>query len=190
MKNLFKIMSLVLLSMSLLISCEKEDLVEDENNNTEQQITDPPLLSAPILSDITQEEADAFIKELIGTSKYGHSSDYAKNTHGRIIYYAAIKCGLHNDRSSAMYWAADDPDSWDQGWSNTYWQQWSHAYLRDDLGIHIWGDADDDFEANVETAGSDSYLGSSAFDEYEDGNESEGDKYLGKEGFEVNTLDI
>ena len=135
MKDFFKVMCFVLLSMGIMISCEKEDLVEvEENNNTELQITEPALLSAPDLSEITIEEANAFIKELIGTSKYGYSSDYAKNTHGRIIYYAALKWGLNNTRASNMYYASEDPDTWDQGWDNAYWQQWSHAFLRGPLG--------------------------------------------------------
>lgn len=74
------------------------------------------------------------------------------------------------------------PDVYQSGFENGYNQQWSHAYMLNSWGKHVYGDADDDFHDNLIGKNNEKHEGynfKSADHFYQNNDQYNGDWYLG-----------
>jgi hypothetical protein len=111
-----------------------------------------------------------------------HSKRWSEDCHKSMTSLCTSQLGLSTARIKNIEEASFMPDIYQNGASNGYNQQWSHAYMISSWGKHIWGDADDDFNDNlIGIPGKDceGYKNSSAAAYYAKNNQFTGDQYLG-----------
>lgn len=102
-----------------------------------------------------------------------------------IARLAARRWWLTRSREDTIAKAADDPDTYEAGIDNSFNQQWSHAYIYSDLGLWMWGDANENFDDCItgtlseQPEGPECRDGKSARTCYASGNQRLGDTYLG-----------
>lgn len=133
--------------------------------------------------DIPDAELFNFTHDTYVANHQGLEKWHEKN-HNSLIYYAAKKLGVSEDRAVLMGEAAEMPDYFQSGIQNGFAQQWSHAYMYREGGSWIWGDADDDFHDNLlgsEQPGKEGegYKGLWAGYYYDQGDQKMGDWYVG-----------
>ncbi len=107
---------------------------------------------------------------------------WSEKSHKSISSLCASQLGLSQDRIANIEEASFMPDIYQNGVSNGFNQQWSHAYMISSWGKHIWGDAHDDFYDNLlGEPGPDceGYQNSSAVYYYTKNDQYTGDQYLG-----------
>lgn len=109
---------------------------------------------------------------------------WSENTHKSIVSIAAKQLGLSENRIKNIEEASYMPDIYQAGFENGYNLQWSHAYMINSWGKHIYGDAPDDFKDNLEIAkgkdeSKEGYKNKSASFYYDSNNQEKGDWYLG-----------
>lgn len=106
------------------------------------------------------------------------TSRWTEWTHNSVTEICAAQWGLSYGRRQNMRVASEMPDTYQSGLENGFNQQWSHAYLYNSWGWHLWGDADEDFHDNIDGT-SEGYNGKWAGYYYNQNNQYMGDWYLG-----------
>jgi hypothetical protein len=175
----FGIAVLLLFSIS---SCTKESLDPgDENTSqtTAKEVPDPKNEDSGIIT--PADQLIAFSHQCNTQKKQGRLK-YGVITHEGLVYTCATMLGLTDYRATIMGDASVMPDVYQSGIDNAYNQQWSHAFIviKTFWGAQwVWGDADDDFNDNMNVVDGEGYDGKCASYYYDLDDRDLGDWYVG-----------
>jgi hypothetical protein len=177
--NLFAL-GIALLVIFSTNSCKKESLnsISKESQTVKDQ-RDPKNEDSGIIT--PEDSLLIFSRKCYEGNKHGLLK-YGTIAHKDFVFTCAKMLGLSDYRALIMRDAAIMPDVYQSGLDNLYNQQWSHAYIitKTLWGVQwLWGDADDDFNDNLNVIDGEGYNGKCARYYYSLGNKDLGDWYVG-----------
>ena len=140
-KKIIGLLSIVLLSGAIIISCTKDEEVVPDNsqNQVEEVIMEVELPEVIAINNIPDYKLSQS-----GAKWWGWN-------HSDMAEIAAYHMGLSETRAVRMHNAADDPDQVDGEGTIPLTQQWKHGYVFA-YGYYVWGSADDNCEDNINRA--------------------------------------